>query len=297
MILFCSCLVKVRHDDKYLFIVWLRTGIIFWPQAAKGNHVERGIPVQLCLYFFFFFHIFAFCSFPSLSLSLSVFLVTCSASKLGVHLLVSIISVMPLDSLLTTAFYGWVSVAPLLLRPCRLKWSLSLSNNQLPCFLSLCLSIAPSLQSFYSCFAFPRYLVRQGCNEWHFSPVALGNWDWQPGCLLVSSAGWFKNATRYTFVHTCTHTFMVSIHRDSTHFICFCLCLYRCNHCTTILLLALFPCFIFIFAQSKHILYVDWERLEKKMNGKWKRKFGLICISSKVFSEEKYLSFDLTSYV
>lgn len=103
--------------------------------------------VSVLLFFFFFSH------FRLLFLSLCVFLVTCSAGKLGVHLLGSIISVMPLDSLLTTAFYGWVSVAPLLLWPCRLKWSLSLSNNQLPSFLSLsrpmflslslCLSLHP----------------------------------------------------------------------------------------------------------------------------------------------------------
>lgn len=121
-----------------------------------------------------------------------------------------------------------------------------------PCF-SLSLSIAPSLQSFsYSCFGFPWYLVRQGCNEWHFSLVALGDWDWQPSCLLVSSAGWFKNATRYAHIHS----WLVAT--ETPHISCFCLCLYHCNHCTTSPFGTF--CFIFIFTQSKHILYVDWER-------------------------------------
>lgn len=167
----------------------------------------------------------------------------------------------PLDSLLTAAFYGWVSVAPLLLQPCRLKWSLSLSNNQLssflslsqPMFLSLCLSIAPSLQSFsYSCFGFPWYLVRQGCNEWHFSPVALGDWDWQPSCLLVSSAGWFKNATRYTHINSW------SVSTETPHISYVFVSVSTTVTIALQLLLALFACFI--FTQLKHILYIDWER-------------------------------------
>lgn len=130
-------LVSLRWGGmkNYLFIVWPRTQIRYWPQAQKETVQSRESQCNwVYLPFFFLFTLSPL--FLSLSPSSSVFLVTCAAIKLGVHLLGSIISVMPLVSLLTAAFYGWVSVAPLL-RPCRLKWSLSFSNNQLPSFLSL----------------------------------------------------------------------------------------------------------------------------------------------------------------
>lgn len=155
-----------------------------------------------------------------------------------------------------------------------------------PCF-SLCLSIAPSLQSFsYSCFGFPWYLVRQGCNEWHFSPVALGDWDWQPSCLLVSSASWFKNATRYAHIHSW------SVSTETLHISYVFVSVSTTVTIALQLLWALFACFIFIFTQSKHILYVDWER-------KWMQNVNVNMESflfPQVVSEENYLSIDLSYF-
>lgn len=122
-----------------------------------------------------------------------------------------------------------------------------------PCF-SLSLSIAPSLQSFsYSCFGFPWYLVRQGCNEWHFSLVALGDWDWQPSCLLVSSAGWFKNATRYAHIHS----WLVATETPHISYV-----FVSVSTTVTIVLqvlLALFASFLFLHSQSTFFMLIGKE--------------------------------------
>ncbi len=98
MIPFCARFVKVRWDEKLSVYCVTENPDQILASSTKGNRAEQGIPVQLRLSSSFLF----LCLSPFFSL----FLVTCAASKLGIYLLGSIISVMPLVSLLTAAFYG-----------------------------------------------------------------------------------------------------------------------------------------------------------------------------------------------
>lgn len=109
-----------------------------------------------------------------------------------------------------------VSVTPFLNWAGRLIRSLSSSNNQLSRSLSLfpalhlllCLSLRLSIQPvlLQLLLWFPLVPCSAGLQWVTFSPVALGDWDWQPSCLLVSSAGWFKKCyTLHIRTHAHTH--------------------------------------------------------------------------------------------